>query len=281
MLVAVVDERDEFLTKEAETVAKTLATAYPHLFGPVAAITHAAAHEVALADRRAAAAAAPAAGIASTTSAAATAGASAVTLPVPFSAAQVRWGLQTVAARAYGRRLPHAALVPFADAFNHINVPCKYGLFPVAAAPAAGDDAGASAKAPPPASTDTMPPPPLMPTGLTLVTMPAGDDDEGVDDGAAVAAAAPADSDDASSSDDEDDEEEEEDEDDDDGSGGRSPHPATAPPTGVFRIWPTHTQGYKAGQEVHNSYGRRDNDHLALEYGFLLPDNHWQRVVAR
>lgn len=120
-----------------------------------------------------------------------------------------------------------------------------------------------------------------MPAGLQLVAMPAGgeEDEEGAEAGAAVGA--PADSDDASSSDEDEEDDSDDNSHDDAASGGRSPHPATAPPTGVFRIWPTHTQGYKAGKEVHNSYGRRDNDHLALEYGFLLPDNHWQRVVAR
>ncbi len=32
----------------------------------------------------------------------------------------------TVAARAFGRRLPFTALVPFADCLNHANVAVKY-----------------------------------------------------------------------------------------------------------------------------------------------------------
>lgn len=45
---------------------------------------------------------------------------------------------------------------------------------------------------------------------------------------------------------------------------------------GVFRLRPTNTNRYKKGQEVFNSYGRRDNRHLLLEYGFAIEDNEWE-----
>ena len=45
---------------------------------------------------------------------------------------------------------------------------------------------------------------------------------------------------------------------------------------GVFRLFPSPgSDGYRKGAEVFNSYGRRDNEHLLLHYGFALPDNEW------
>ena len=35
---------------------------------------------------------------------------------------------------------------------------------------------------------------------------------------------------------------------------------------------------YKKGSEVFNSYGRRQNDNLLLDYGFCLLDNEWDHL---
>lgn len=35
---------------------------------------------------------------------------------------------------------------------------------------------------------------------------------------------------------------------------------------------------YRQGTEVFNSYGRRANDNLLLDYGFALPENEWEEV---
>lgn len=47
---------------------------------------------------------------------------------------------------------------------------------------------------------------------------------------------------------------------------------------GMFRLFPTGSNHYKKGTEVFNSYGRRNNRHLLLEYGFAIEDNMWERV---
>ncbi|KAF2757560.1 SET domain-containing protein [Pseudovirgaria hyperparasitica] len=38
------------------------------------------------------------------------------------------------------------------------------------------------------------------------------------------------------------------------------------------------TKTYKAGEEVFFSYGGHSNDYLLAEYGFMLPNNHWDSV---
>jgi len=47
---------------------------------------------------------------------------------------------------------------------------------------------------------------------------------------------------------------------------------------GVFRLFPTGTNSYLKGREVFNSYGRRDNAHLLLHYGFAMLDNEHDHV---
>lgn len=88
------------------------------------------------------------------------------------------WG--TIRARAFGRRLPYSALVPFADCFNHGNTPTKYAF-----------------------------------DGTT------------------------------------------------------------------FTLWNSGGEGVNRGGEVLNSYGRRPNDSLLLEYGFSMLDNEWDEVIIR
>ena len=92
-----------------------------------------------------------------------------------LAAFEFAWG--TIQARAFGRRLPWTALVPFADLLNHGNVATKYHFEP--------------------------------------------------------------------------------------------------PPCGeaIFRLFPSGGNAYRAGAEVFNSYGRRPNDNLLLEYGFAMLDN--------
>ncbi len=47
---------------------------------------------------------------------------------------------------------------------------------------------------------------------------------------------------------------------------------------GYFRLFPTGNNNYKAGTEVYNSYGRRHNENLLLDYGFAMLDNEWDHV---
>jgi hypothetical protein len=49
---------------------------------------------------------------------------------------------------------------------------------------------------------------------------------------------------------------------------------------GVFRLFPSGHNSYGAGCEVFNSYGRRPNDNLLLDYGFALLDNMWDEVSS-
>lgn len=44
---------------------------------------------------------------------------------------------------------------------------------------------------------------------------------------------------------------------------------------GAFRLFPSGTNSYAEGSEVLNSYGRRPNDNLLLDYGFAMLDNEW------
>eukprot|EP01041_Mallomonas_annulata_P009408 gene9408-19522_t len=48
---------------------------------------------------------------------------------------------------------------------------------------------------------------------------------------------------------------------------------------GLFRLFPSNTNRYSKGTEVFNSYGRRGNDNLLMEYGFALLDNEWDEVA--
>jgi hypothetical protein len=50
---------------------------------------------------------------------------------------------------------------------------------------------------------------------------------------------------------------------------------------GLFRLFPTGKNHYQKGFEVFNSYGRRPNDNLLLEYGFTLLNNEWDKVSKR
>lgn len=97
--------------------------------------------------------------------------------------AEFRWAWEVVQSRAFGKRLPWAALVPFADSLNHANVPTKYALDP------------------------------------------AGAEDER-----------------------------------------------------TFKLFSTAPGGTPLGAEAFNSYGRRPNDNLLLDYGFALADNEWDTV---
>ncbi|CAM9159340.1 unnamed protein product, partial [Discosporangium mesarthrocarpum] len=46
----------------------------------------------------------------------------------------------------------------------------------------------------------------------------------------------------------------------------------------TFRLFPSGENHYLQGSEVLNSYGRRPNDNLLLEYGFSMMDNQWDEV---
>lgn len=47
---------------------------------------------------------------------------------------------------------------------------------------------------------------------------------------------------------------------------------------GCFRLFPSGSNHYSQGNEVFNSYGRRANDNLLLDYGFAMVDNTWDDV---
>lgn len=93
----------------------------------------------------------------------------------PFHSFSFAWN--TIQARAFGRRLPWTALVPFADCLNHANVQTKYSF-----------------------------------------------------------------------------------------------------DNHRFRWYPSGKNNYSVGSEVFNSYGRRPNDNLLLEYGFAMEDNIWDDI---
>lgn len=46
----------------------------------------------------------------------------------------------------------------------------------------------------------------------------------------------------------------------------------------MFRLYPSGSNSYAAGSEVFNSYGRRSNFQLLLDYGFALERNEWDVV---
>jgi hypothetical protein len=58
-----------------------------------------------------------------------------------------------------------------------------------------------------------------------------------------------------------------------------SSHPSSKPL--MFTLYTSRDNCYAVGDEVYNSYGRRSNDHLLLDYGFCLLDNEWERVSLR
>ena len=47
---------------------------------------------------------------------------------------------------------------------------------------------------------------------------------------------------------------------------------------GTFRLYPSGDNNYKKGVEVFNSYGRRPNDNLLIDYGFSMMDNMWDKI---
>jgi histone-lysine N-methyltransferase SETD3 len=48
----------------------------------------------------------------------------------------------------------------------------------------------------------------------------------------------------------------------------------------MFRLFPSGANHYSKGNEVFNSYGRRPNDNLLMDYGFALLDNEWDEVCS-
>ena len=49
---------------------------------------------------------------------------------------------------------------------------------------------------------------------------------------------------------------------------------------GMFRLFPTGSNYYAKGEEVFNSYGRRKNESLLVDYGFAMLDNEWDYLVV-
>ncbi|GMF21804.1 unnamed protein product [Phytophthora lilii] len=47
---------------------------------------------------------------------------------------------------------------------------------------------------------------------------------------------------------------------------------------GLFRLYPSASTSFEKGSEVFNSYGRRSNFQLLLDYGFALTNNEWDYV---
>jgi len=123
--------------------------------------------------------------------------------PDDFSFELFRWAWMVIQSRAFGRRLPWTALVPFADCLNHANVQTCYEMvFP-------NDKVGSSSE-----SKDDF-------------------EEEAKTSSSSVL---------------------------------KVPH---------FKLFPCGHNSYKAGQEAFNSYGRRSNSFLLLEYGFALRNNEW------
>ena len=50
---------------------------------------------------------------------------------------------------------------------------------------------------------------------------------------------------------------------------------------GMFRLYPTGRNSYAKGEEVFNSYGKRNNTHLLLNYGFAIENNMHEAVAVR
>lgn len=46
----------------------------------------------------------------------------------------------------------------------------------------------------------------------------------------------------------------------------------------LFRLFPSGSNCYGKGREVYNSYGRRENDNLLMDYGFAMPENSWEQI---
>lgn len=46
----------------------------------------------------------------------------------------------------------------------------------------------------------------------------------------------------------------------------------------LFRLFPSSSNHYDRGREVYNSYGRRANDNLLMDYGFAMPENMWEQL---
>ena len=46
----------------------------------------------------------------------------------------------------------------------------------------------------------------------------------------------------------------------------------------TFRLFPSGYNKYQQGSEVFNSYGRRPNENLLIDYGFAMLDNQWDTV---
>jgi hypothetical protein len=52
-------------------------------------------------------------------------------------------------------------------------------------------------------------------------------------------------------------------------------------PGGTFTLYPSGNNRYPPNTEAFNSYGRRTNDNLMLDYGFCLENNEWEKVSCR
>mmetsp|Transcript_34752 Transcript_34752/g.55712 ORF Transcript_34752/g.55712 Transcript_34752/m.55712 type:complete len:543 (+) Transcript_34752:854-2482(+) len=148
------------------------------------------------------------------------------------------WAWMSIQARAFGRRLPWTALVPFADLLNHVNVQTKYDL--------RMSDLGNV-------------------TQEQVETKQGNQEEEETQDLRQVDVR-------------QDNKEEDETE---------TLGPQQQIKQGIkggenstlgkiyFRLFPSGKNSYQKGHEVFNSYGRRSNRFLLLEYGFCLENNEW------
>lgn len=147
-----------------------------------------------------------------------------------------------IQARAFGRRLPWTALVPFADCLNHSNVQTKYDFIDLQV-PSSNSLPGAA--------------------GMAKANSEEFDVTENDSD---PSSAVP---------------EEIKDEEEvfHDANNGESSAKTKAVSNIVFRLFPTGRNHYPAGSEVYNSYGRRENENLLMDYGFAMLDNRWDEVL--
>lgn len=181
----------------------------------------------------------------------------------------VTWGYKTVAARGFGRRVPYVCMVPFADCFNHANVSSMYAYDYASGSLGVRGSAVNAAVA---ASAATSP----AKDSSSSATAASGSGSEGAGEGegeevrpclaafdvedpwleAEAAAKAKHDAE----------------------TGATTEAARKELGSGFFRMYLTAETAFRAGQQVFISYGRRDNRHLAMEYGFVLLDNEHETV---
>ncbi|GBG32761.1 Histone-lysine N-methyltransferase setd3 [Hondaea fermentalgiana] len=180
--------------------------------------------------------------------------------PAQYSFELFKWAWMVIQSRAFGRRLPWTAMVPFADCLNHNNVQVKYALAMhggrnhsnveerKVSLKSNGDLCVAiERKVDEAVGLETVQGIPRhIDTSRGVVQGGKGDENEN--------------------------ENEEEEEHEDVADANEDTEHVFE---GKFQLFPTGKNRYAKGEEAFNSYGRRSNSFLLLEYGFCLENNEW------